>query len=426
VFDAFAREHLRFDRAFSEAPWTLPAMASLFTSLYPSQHGVVSHPREQFVAHGPLDRGLRHSDVLAASTTTLAEVLKGAGFRTAAFVSNPWLDSRFGLAQGFDHYDDRFARFGVPGRAVSRAALRWIAAQPPESRFFAYLHTIDSHRPYGALDWGETLARADALKSDPRRLTPEQREELAPLLRFEGEAEKRGHLVEVTAALVELAYDRGIENFDAALGTLLDGLAAHPAWERTAVIVTSDHGEALYERGYGSHGEALFDEELAIPLAARLPGASAREAPIDCPVGLLDLLPTLCVYFGIECPEPVFGVSWLPAPGRAPRSLLAEGVMERPQHRAIRSAGWKLSYEPGGGPGREELRQPWSLYDLRADPGETRNLLDGEPTAEVRRVAERLKSRLVAGVPAVERPDAPTVPIGADLEERLEELGYLE
>jgi arylsulfatase A-like enzyme len=100
--------------------------------------------------------------------------------------------------------------------------------------------------------------------------------------------------------------------------------------------------------------------------------------------------------------------------------------MERPQHRAIRSAGWKLSYEPGGGPGREELRQPWSLYDLRADPGETRNLLDGEPTAEVRRVAERLKSRLVAGVPAVERPDAPTVPIGADLEERLEELGYLE
>lgn len=420
VFDAFARDHLVFLRSFSEAPWTLPAMATLFTSLHPSQHGVTSHPHGQSRAHGPLHRGLRTSDVLDDAYQTLPEVLRDAGFRTAAFVSNPWLDSRFGFAQGFEEYQDRFALFGVPGVAVARAALRWLKGQDPEERFFLYVHTIDSHRPYGVLDWKETLARADELRRDPRTLTPEQREELAPLVRFSEDGKLRGHLIEVSAALVEMAYDAGVEQFDAALGLLLEGLRKHPAWERTAVVVTSDHGEALYERGYGNHGNSLFDEELAVPLAARLPGASAA-GPVDCAVGLIDLMPTLCAYLDLPCPARAAGTSFLPGPERAPRYLVSEAVMGSPGQRALRTRAWKLlsASGPGGG--------AWGLYDLRADPGETRNLLEGEPSAEARRIAAFLGDRLAEAVPASDvLPRPRSAPLDPDLERRLRELGYLD
>ncbi len=426
AFDAFAREHLWFDRAVSQAPWTAPSVASLFTSLYPSQHGVTTHPRG---AQGATGRAaLAASDVLPDSDTTLAELLRGAGLRTAAFVSNPWMDPRFGLAQGFERYDHRFARWGAPGVALSRAALEWLEELEPGERFFLYVHTIDSHRPYGALDWQRTLGRATELREDAGRLTPEQVEELAPLLRFEGEGSERGSLLRISPALLRMAYDAGIEAFDAALGVLLEGLRAHPAWPQMAVIVTSDHGEALYERGYGNHGHGLFDDELAIPLAARLPGVEpVGELPVSCAVGLVDVLPTLCGYLGLRCPSPIAGSSWLPGgPGREPRYLVSEGVMERPAHRALRTRRWKLLAEPEGGPDGRIKRQAYSLYDLEADPQESLDLLEQEaPRPEHRRVAEILGAALDLSVQQLERPERRAAPLDAELSRRLRELGYL-
>ena len=120
-----------------------------------------------------------------------------------------------------------------------------------------------------------------------------------------------------SVALLERAYDRGVENFDAALGSLLDGLARHPAWPRTGVIVTSDHGEALYERGYGNHGASLFDDETAVPLVARLPGVVPESGRVDCLVSLVDLMPSLCAYLGGGVPRRPPGLEPLRRPARA-------------------------------------------------------------------------------------------------------------
>ena len=141
---------------------------------------------------------------------------------------------------------------------------------------------------------------------------------------------------------------------------------------------------------------------------------------------LVDLMPSLCAYLQLACPAPIFGRSFLPAPDRASRYLVSEGVMDRPRNRTIRTPSWKLVFEPAAGPAGDSSGTPWSLYDLRSDPGEARNLLAGEPGGRARRVAEVLRERLAESVPPFEGPEAETAPLDPELEKRLEELGYVE
>jgi arylsulfatase A-like enzyme len=424
VFDGFAREHLLFERAHSEAPWTKPAIATLFTSLYPSQHGADSHPA---VREGD-ESAVRHNDLLPAGLTTLAEVLRDAGWNTGAFVANPWLDRRFGFQQGFDHYQDSVGGWSVPGVAVSRAALEWIGSLDPERPFFAYVHTLDSHRPYGTLRWEDALARAEVLKADQRAVDPPVARVIGPLIRFAGPGAERGIALQRSLALFELAYDKGIENFDAALGVLLEGLAELPSWVRTAVIVTSDHGEALFEHGYDNHGIGLFDDEIAIPFAARLPGADPERGRVPCAVGLIDVMPSLCGYLGIECPPTAFGHSFVTSDGELPpRYQVSEGVMHHPRHRSLRNRRFKLVYAPDGTPGRGGRSSDFSLFDLRADPDEQRDLLAGRsPDPEAARLVELLAPRLQGAVAPFERPTATSAPMDAEMQRRLESLGYLD
>ena len=276
-FDAFARANLLFRRAVAPAPWTKPSIASLFTGLYPSQHGVLDHPSARW-------RDLQataRSNVLPAELDTLAEVLQNAGFRTAAFVANPWMGEGFGFEQGFDTYDASFSAWDAPGEVISEAGLRWIASIGSGERFFLYLHYIDSHLPYGALSSDAIAAARERIEADDRVLTEEAEESLM-VLRLAGGRRVVSEGVRPAITLLEMAYDQGLAEFDAALGAFLQGLAGTPGARETAVVVTSDHGEALFKRGYGNHARALFEDEVAIPLAVRLPGVEAAE--ITCPI----------------------------------------------------------------------------------------------------------------------------------------------
>ena len=153
--------------------------------------------------------------------------------------------------------------------------------------------------------------------------------------------------------------------------------------------MTSDHGEALFTRGYGNHGTGLYDDEIAIPLVARLPGVTAATSPITCRVGLIDLMPTICSYLGLDCPEPLFGLSLL-EPARTgaelrDRYLMAEGVFYKLRNRAIRDESHKLLWQPQRGPDHKT----YALFDLRRDPGEMRDLL---MRAELERLIARMRS----------------------------------
>jgi choline-sulfatase len=432
-FDAFARDHVLFDRAYTNAPWTKPAIGSMFTSLYPSQHGLASHP-ELRRRVGRSGRGDALVDVLNGEYSTLAELFRAEGYRTAAFVSNPWMGEEFGFAQGFEIYDDSFARWSVAGDRVSRAGLRWLSGLDPGEPFFLYLHYIDAHRPYGLLTdelVEENLAR---WAEGPRTNIQEARTLYHGLVHHPQQglsAESVERLVAIgpTVALIDFVYDRGVEAFDRALGMLLAGLVRHPAWPRTAVLIVSDHGEALFEHQYGSHGLGLHDDEVAIPLAARLPGASAEQGRVDCAVELVDVLPTLCDYAGLVPPEHVFGQSLLERGGESQKArehyAVSEGVMFKPRHRTIRNRNYKLMWEPDGSPA--EPNREYALYDLREDPLERRNLAAPQfTTAETRRILETLTARLREAVPEFEPPRPEYAPVDPAVKERLRALGYVD
>jgi arylsulfatase A-like enzyme len=244
--------------------------------------------------------------------------------------------------------------------------------------------------------------------------------------------------IPASLALLELIYDRGIEDFDRALGELLEALSTRPGSEETAVIVTSDHGEALFTRGWNNHGFGLFDDEVAVPMAMRLPGMEGP-SPVECFVGLVDVMATLCVYLGLECPEGEnFGVSflapysdgwkfWRATPDeRKPRYLATEGVVRKPEHRVIRNRHFKLMFEPEGRFHRR-AKDPHSLFASSPEGGEERNLLSPDfRVPEIEPVFAKLAAELGDAIPAGESREAETVPLDTEMLEQLEALGYLE
>jgi len=426
--EAFTSEALVFDGAVAQAPWTKPSVATLFTSLYPSQHRVESHPR---LADRPKAAGGKEpveADVLAPSLVTLAESLGAGGLRTAAFVANPWLVEPFGFDQGFDTYDASFARWGVGGEAVIDAGLDWLAQLEDGDRFFLYLHTIDSHRPYGRIpieDLEQTRARLNAGRTLPSR---EALRFAARIQLADGRFAKDVGFAP-TDALLREAYVRGVEQFDPLFGRLLDGLAARPGLEAgTAVILTSDHGEALYERGWGNHGGALYEEDVRVPLVARLPGVAPAAGRLDCAVGLVDLMPTLCDYVGATCPAEAQGLSLLGAVRSegtpAARYLVSEGVMLRASDRSIRTSRYKLVHTPGLGE-RPDAMADYALFDLVSDAHESVDRLDpAHRDSEAERAFEVLQPALKGAVPPMPAPEHGSAPLDDDVRRQLEALGY--
>jgi arylsulfatase len=427
-FDAFAADHLRFERAISAAPWTKPSIASLFTSLLPSRHGVASDPqmREDKRRTG----ALQEMDVLSGSLHTLAEVLQTAGFQTAGFVTNPWLDARGGFDQGFDHYDDSFADWSTSGDAAVEAAIEWLGRREAGRPYFLYLHLLDSHRPYGAIDPQQAESLRGRLNGDPYDVGLEGRLLFEDLRLSDGTPLSRAGF-RPTRAVIREAYRRGVEQLDLRIGRFLSALRRDASWRQTAVLITSDHGEALFERGYGEHGEGLLDDEVAVPLVARLPGAEPARGRIECLVGLVDVMPTLCAYLGARCPEPMEGWSFVAVDGRelpaGRRFLVTEGVMRHPRHRSIRDRSFKLVFEPDGSPPKRDEASPYRLYDLERDPLERFDALD--PLYRTER-SERAYADLRQRLPQLGADPGPRsrerALLAPDLRRRLQELGYLQ
>ena len=444
VFDDLARENLDFTRAFSQAPWTKPSIATLVTGLYPSQHSVTTHPwlQDPGAAAGKLRKlnDIIETDLLGEDFRTLAELMLDAGYRTAGFVSNPWLRGAHGFGQGFEVYDDSLAGPDPPGQKVSAAGIRWLGELPEDELYFLYLHYMDSHQPYGRLSREEVEERREQLVSDARTMNPHSRglQVTERLARFEDGSSVVESGIPPSLALLELIYDRGIEDFDQALGEFLEALSTRPRSEETAVIVTADHGEALFTRGWNNHGFGLFDDEVNVPMAMRLPGTEGP-SPVECSVGLVDVMATLCVYLGLECPEDEnFGVSflapysdgwkfWRATPDeRRPRYLATEGVVRKPGHRVIRNRHFKLMFEPEGRFHRR-AKDPYSLFASSAKGGEERNLLSSDyRVPAIEPVFTKFSAAMAGAIPAGEAREVETVPLDTEMLEQLEALGYLE
>ena len=368
--DALAAEGIRYEHAYSPAPITLPAHASLLTGLYPFEHRV-------------RDNGdFRLSD----RAQTLAEVLQRHGYRTGAVVGAFVLDRRFGLAQGFDSYDDdipeerRSGSFGFAERqapAVTDAALAWLSAQPPDRPFFLWVHYFDPHAGYEA-------------HSDDSAFFG-----LPP-------------------------YDAEIAFVDREIGRLLGQLDETGRGAETLVVAAADHGEGLWEHGEVSHGYFAYDSTLRAALILRLPDRAHADTAIAAPVSLIDVFPTVLERLGIP-PGDVSGVALPlaePDAGAALRSIYFEN--------------YSVAYSFGLSPLRGIVRgrSKWieaprpERYDLTSDPHEVENRHgSGDPrSAELRGAFGRLlddDGRRLPGDGEV------AFAIDADAAARLNALGYV-
>jgi arylsulfatase A-like enzyme len=225
-------------------------------------------------------------------------------------------------------------------------------------------------------------------------------------------------------------YDAEIRYMDHEVGRLLRGIEAALPRERTAVILTADHGESLGEHAYYfEHGRLPYETCTRVPLVVRAPGGLHAARGVERPVTLVDLMPTLLGFAGLAIPEEAEGRSLVPLlagaddPDRSAFVFTQSGYSQAWQ-RTVRDERWKLVHVRDPADRALMTGAEWELYDLLSDPGETRNLAGEEPEQ-----ANRLRAALDAWVAAGPRnavlgPGA--VRLDADTEERLRRLGYVE
>jgi arylsulfatase len=388
--DRLASEGVQFTNAMSTAPWTFPAFSAIHTSMYPSELGVsVRNVSLSQVYHERVD-SLR---------VTLAEKLRQQGYRTQAFVTNPWLFPEFGFDQGFDGYEvvDRqhahdydqvlqqtlvgqLAQRAAPAEASLRAlyeslmgpagqpvwdvradrvtgrALDWLDRHHQE-RFFLWVHCIDPHYPFSP---------PAAYQPSVPDVTPERMAYLASYNEddiYTGRARLRPADKEAIVGL----YDGEIRYVDEYVGRVLARLDELGLRENTFLAFTADHGDEFWEHGGYQHGHSLYNELVHIPLILRGPGLGPQK--IESVVRHVDLAPTLTEVAGTPFHADARGSSLLAllnGAAQTDRAAFSEALFLTPEKKAIRQGGLKLI--------TDRLDETSELYDLSSDPRESANL----------------------------------------------------
>ena len=398
--DAWAQDAAVFEYAFSTSPWTLPSFGTLFTGQLPSRHlaGTFDHGAD----NRPPDRSQFRQ--LDASLLTLAEVATAAGFATAAVVNNAFLGPRFGVDRGFATYD--FSPAG--NRKLRRAdvvvdrALEWLRHHQ-EAPFFLVVHMFDPHMNYDPPD----ATRGFFSSQLPATGLPRITERIRATLRQGGELD-RDYLIAL--------YDEEILFVDSQLGRLFESLDADGLGDDAVVVLTSDHGEELFDHDGFEHGHTVYNELLRVPMVVRGPGI--RPARHGMPVSLLDVYPTVVAAFGQAGSGALPGRSLWPVLSEAAGSLprrpaFAERTLYGVEHQAIIDWPYKLIRRAGV--------HADQLFDLEADWNERHDVTTTR-AAEV----TRLRDGLSAVMADAADPDA-----GEDAEldestlDTLRALGYI-
>jgi len=368
--DAFAARGVRFERCYTQTPLTLPAHTTLMSGTLPLFHGV-------------RDNG---GFFVPQKLPTMAGLFKEKGYETGAFVGAWVLDSKWGLNRGFDTYFDDFdlSRFQTisfdtvrrPANEVLDAALPWLEARK-DKRFFAWIHLYDPHSPY--------------------QLPPP----------FDREYAGRPYLGAIAFA-------------DAQLGRLHRFLESNGLLRTTVVIIAGDHGESLGEHGEATHGFFIYQSVLRVPLIIAAPLPKLRGRVCSEAVGLVDVLPTVCELVGLNVPNDVQSRSLVPALSGGRRG--GQGLVYSETYYPRFHYGWSDLKGVQDGRTKLILAPTPELYDVAADPGETRNLV-----YERKKVYEDMRAAaesLIAGAGRNAFASGPTK-VDAATRERLAALGYV-
>ncbi len=367
ALDRLARSGVKFNRAYSTVPLTLPAHATILTGLYPAEHGCRVNGAHR----------------LGDDLTTLAEIFAADGYRTGAFIAAFVLNSTFGLAQGFETYDD----YDVPtadeiydenlmyryrrADRVAGAALSWLENNSDQP-FFCWIHFFDPHRPYYFPGDGEDLS---------------------------------------------VPYDQEIAFMDQQIGRIIDYLKREELLEETVIMAVGDHGESLGEHGEEEHGLFLYEGAVHVPLILSQPGLLPEGKEVESACSLIDIFPTVLELFGRKTPDRIPGGSLAPV-------MRSEKIKENPIYL---ETDFPLT-EYGWSPLRAILKEEWKyisaprpeLYNLAEDPEESTNLIVLRPEK-----ADRLKRKLDQLEKTMAEKDGVPVSLDETSQRTLESLGYL-
>ena len=470
--DALAASGARFENAYSHAPMTVPSHSSMFTSLLPTEHGV-----------------LNNGYVLSELHVTLPELLRGTGYRhTAAFISLGVLRSHFGVAQGFSEYHQRFGRdWWKTGEELNSEVVPWLQGSPP-GPFFLWAHYSDPHAPYAAPDrelptvqvragdqapvtavlngrqvrlrvavppggvdlafWSPARPPPSARlagfrSSDPRvtaacasrcdelpvgRSSIHYRVDVPGSLRLQNATDSALSATvffqasdRPTSDEIRRRYREEVEYLDRQIGILLSALREAARPEDTLIIFTADHGEELFEHGPPGHVPYLYDTVIRVPLVVNWPGRVDPGTVVTEAVSHIDLMPTVLEWLRVPDPVSRSGRSLGPLLTTDPSSFAPVPVLAetfRPEApvdlKALIAGRRKLIFTPAD--------NGVQLFDLEHDPRERADLAAGDVGA-----ATDLSGQLDARLAAARERALPPERRAMTEEEirRLRALGYL-
>jgi arylsulfatase A-like enzyme len=405
VIDAIAEGGIVCSNVFAPSSWTAPSMASLFTSVYPINHGVV---------HGigyTKDNALNVQEVFSPDLTTLAEVFQAHGYVTFGVSSNPHLSEKFHFDRGFDYFTCLEFQ---DAQAVNKAVYAWEEKIKQAETYFLWVHYIDPHYPYTAQKPWINAYTSEAETRFLLNLPPQSWWGLKNLVK---DVQHDPNLLRHLIAL----YDSEINYVDAHVGELMERFNLY---RNTLVFITSDHGEEFLEHGETGHGNNLYQPSLHVPLVVKLP-AKSKQTIVNRPVSLIDVMPALLELSGLAVPATALGASFRPRnslfswlkntfAGTDVNYIYAE-LDTRASLKAIIAPPWKYIYDC-----KEKSGQ---LHNIMSDPMELHDRA-GDMPEEHRRLHDQLlhwmdaAKRFPAGISAVE--------LSPEEKEMLKGLGYLQ
>jgi arylsulfatase A-like enzyme len=421
--DRLLGESVVFTEASTPSTWTVPTVASLVTGLYPSSHQVTSEMSR-----------------IPDEAPSLAEHFRSYGYRTGAFVANEILTRSNGFGQGFEtffpasppwwthHQRTAFERLATrirrpasatQGGRINLEFLRWLRATPNQPHF-AYLHYLNPHSPYtpSAEDLEAVAPGAPRGPADPPLFHKYASLLGDPACRDWECLESPPTLPPDQLAGMVARYDGEIHQTDRRIGALLDELGRMGELDRCHLLFLTDHGEEFGDHHGWYHGNSIYQEMIASPIAYRPPGGIAGGRTIARPTAELDLLMTLCRMLKLERP-PLHQGREIPELLGQPAPAIAPPVLsEIPPHLyALRQGPWKLIRR--GSPHTPD----WRLYNLLEDPGEQRDVAGSFPDT-----LAALRGYLEGRLAELEQMKLMEIATTTDPEllERLRSLGYIQ
>jgi arylsulfatase A-like enzyme len=435
--DRLAAEGALFLDATSPSTWSLPSHASLFTGRYPSSHG----------AHG-------EHQYLDARFPTLAQALATGGYETYCITANAWISDGLGLTRGFAWQDEALIAQSAVGKsfnfifrlldwlgldesdkgggAVAESFEAWARARPAESErpAFVFLNFIEAHFPYHRLPRRSLFEFTDRAYGDLRKISIDLMAQ-----QFGGKSQP----LDVVSEPARDMYDGGIVYSNELLRRVVEALRAQGTLDRTVLVVLADHGEILGERGaFFGHGPSLYQEVVGVPLVMRYPPRIPAGTRVATPVSTVGVFATLLDLAGLEPPPTLQVASLAPLASGATqdgggpvlselhvfREVASGDARPDPQmhgdrrYRLLRDGNWKLVVSSKG---------DTFLYDLAADPKETRNLAAERPEEVARMLARLAAAQQQIALPAIDAALATgeePPELDEATRERLRALGY--